>query len=690
MLFASSPCLFFIIISSLIKSIISDKIMSKRNIKIIPVKKNGKNGSAVLGPVENLELHLRPDWWRRIFNSMYLKTDADVVEDKSITKNEVDLFTSLLQVSKDSTILDLACGQGRHSLELSRQGFLNVFGLDRSHYLIRKAKSIMQQEGLKVNFKEGDARKLPFPTDMFDVVMILGNSFGYFESTEDDVKILKEVYRILKPGGIFLIDVADGAYLKKNYLPRSWEWIDKKHFVCRERSLAKDDERLISREVISHVEKGVLVDQFYAERLYTKDILGKMFSEVGYKKINFHGSIETNSLRNQDLGMMERRILVTASVIKSWTPEKSKKTDAKNVVVLLGDPTKPDIIKPSNVFDDDDFITIGKLKDAVQMLPGYRFTFLNAHHTFYNDLLRQRAKIDFVLNLCDEGFNNEARKELHVPALLEMLDIPYTGSGPQCLAYCYDKSLIRGIAKEMGIPVAEAFFVKAEDNVFDLQIDFPVIAKPNFGDSSFGITQQSVANSIEELNDAILKIRHNFGYENPILVEEFLTGKEISIGIIGNPPESYTILPIVEEDYSQLPANLPKICGYEAKWLPDSPYFKLLKSIPAVLPDDDEKSVIENCVKLFARLDCRDYCRFDLRLDTNGVPKLLEVNPNPGWCWDGHLAKMASISDISYSKLLEMILQASELRISQIKVEEPVLVKELISVRNLISINDFL
>lgn len=649
--------------------------MSKRNNKVTLLKKNGKNGNAVLGPVENLEVHLRPDWWRRIFNSMYLKTDADVVEDKSITKNEIDLFISVLQASKDSNILDLACGQGRHSLELSRQGYSNVYGLDRSHYLIRKAKSIMQQEGLKVNFKEGDARKLPFPTDMFDIVMILGNSFGYFESTEDDEKILKEVYRILKPGGTFLIDVADGAYLKNNYLPRSWEWIDKKHFVCRERSLAKDGERLISREVISHVEKGVLVDQFYAERLYTRDILEEMFAEVGYKNISFHGSIETNSIRNQDLGMMERRILVSAQVIKEWTPEKSRKMGAKNIIVLLGDPSKPDIIKPSNVFDDDDFVTIERLKEALQQLSGYKFTFLNAHHTFYNDLLKQRSKIDFVMNLCDEGFNNEAKKELHVPALLEMLDIPYTGSGPQCLANCYDKSLIRGIAKEMGIPVAEAFFVKSEDNVFDLQIDFPVIAKPNFGDSSFGITQQSVANSIEELNDAILKIRHNFGYENPILVEEFLTGKEISIGIIGNPPESYNVLPIVEEDYSQLPPELPKICGYEAKWLPESPYFKLLKSIPAVLPDDVEKSVIENCVKLFARLDCRDYCRLDLRLDSNGVPKLLEVNPNPGWCWDGHLAKMAGISDISYSKLLEMILQASEQRISQNKVEEPVLIK---------------
>ena len=180
--------------------------------KILQAKKNGQNSISVLGPVENLELHLQPDWWRRIFNSMYLKTDADVVEDKTITNSEVSLFTSILNVSKDKNILDLACGQGRHSLELARQGYTNVYGLDRSHFLIRKAKTQMNAEGLNVNYKEGDARKLPYATDMFDVVMILGNSFGYFESIEDDIHILKEVHRVLKPGGVFLIDVADGSY----------------------------------------------------------------------------------------------------------------------------------------------------------------------------------------------------------------------------------------------------------------------------------------------------------------------------------------------------------------------------------------------------------------------------------------------------------------------------------------------
>ena len=79
---------------------------------------------------------------------------------------------------------------------------------------------------------------------------------------------------------------------------------------------------------------------------------------------------------------------------------------------------------------------------------------------------------------------------------------------------------------------------------------------------------------------------------------------------------------------------------YEAKWDPDSPYWKIT-SIPATLPEDVERFLGASCLKLFERLECRDYARFDWRLDRNGTPRLLEVNPNPGWCWDGHLAKMA-------------------------------------------------
>jgi D-alanine-D-alanine ligase len=215
----------------------------------------------------------------------------------------------------------------------------------------------------------------------------------------------------------------------------------------------------------------------------------------------------------------------------------------------------------------------------------------------------------------------------------------------------------------MGVPVAEAFFIRPEDSTFELPFEFPVIVKPNFGDSSFGITQRSVAYDIEQLVNAISEIRDKFGYEKPMLVEEFLTGSDITVGIIGNPPESYRVLPILEEDYSAVPPELPRICGYEAKWLPDSPYWGI-KSVPANLSEDVEKFLVESCLKLFERLECRDYARFDWRLDAQGEPKILEVNPNPGWCWDGHLAKMAKFAGMSYSEMLGSVLQAAEERLA--------------------------
>jgi len=631
------------------------------------------------GPVKNLEDYLLPDWWQRIFNSMYLKTDSDVVDDNEITRFEVEMFSDILGLNENSSILDLACGQGRHVLELARRGYKNLYGMDRSHYLIRKAKHTSLTEKLSVNFKEGDARKLPYPNDTFDVVMILGNSFGYFESIEDDLKILKELFRVLKPFGKFLIDVADGNYLKKHFNARSWEWIDKNHFVCRERSLAKDGERLISREVISNINKGVVVDQFYAERLYTKEKLQNILGKSGFTKVTFHDNYKTSSKRNQDLGLMERRIITTSEVVKEWSPPKQK-VEVKNVAVIMGDPKKPDVIKPSTIFDEDDYNTIKRLKIALSSLKEYRFSYIDNHNTLVNDFLKLKPKVDYVFNLCDEGYSNDASKELHVPALLEMLGIPYTGSNPQCLAYCYDKSLIRGIAQEMGVPVADAFYIKPEDNVFEMNIAFPVIAKPNFGDSSFGITQKSVCYTVEDLNDAIVKTREKFGYDKPLLVEELLTGKDLTLGIIGNVPDSYTVLPIVEEDYSQLPEGLPHICGYEAKWLQDSPYFQLLRSIKAELPEQTEKLIIEYSLKLAERIDCRDYSRYDWRLDSKGVPKLLEVNPNPGWCWDGHLAKMSMIDGIGYPEMLRSILTAAEQRFNNNNIRtKPVVESEVVA-----------
>ncbi|AAM30744.1 methyltransferase domain-containing protein [Methanosarcina mazei] len=639
--------------------------MTQNNIDSNSRRKRAKGAvqTKTLGPVEDLETHVRSDWWQTLFNSLYLKTDADLLDDIEVTKKEADLVVSILGLNPEDAVLDLCCGQGRHVLELARRGFPNVEGYDRSQYLIRKARTRAQKENLQVRFREGDARKLPYPSDTFSVVTILGNSFGYFDSTLQDRKVLEEVFRVLKPGGRVFIDAVDGDHIRKNFQPRSWEWLDRKYFVCRERALSSDCERLICREVICRIDRGIIADQFYAERLYNRESLFELLTASGFSSPTFHTTFSPVSTGTQDAGMMEKRILLSATVEKAWPSMESSGAESKkplNVVVVLGDPRKEDQVKPACVFDDDDFETINRMKTALSEIPSIKFTFLDRHETLFEDLRKKAGKTDLVLNLCDEGFYNDPVKELHVPAMFEQLNIPYTGAGPQCLAYCYDKSLVRGVAREMRIPVAKGVLVTDDSDISRLSLSFPLLVKPNSGDSSFGITQKSIVHSREELLDIMKETREKIGSDKPLLLEEFLPGKDISVGIIGNPP-SCTVLPITEEDYSAVPGELPKICGYEAKWLPDSSYWKI-KSVPADLPEKTQKEVVRSCLALFTRLGCRDYARFDWRLDAEGRPRLLEVNPNPGWCWDGHLAKMAAYANISYSGMLAAIIGAAKKR----------------------------
>jgi D-alanine-D-alanine ligase len=383
---------------------------------------------------------------------------------------------------------------------------------------------------------------------------------------------------------------------------------------------------------------------------------------AGFDAVEVRAQISGDSTRNQDLGMMGQRLLVTARLEKQ--PAVVAANAVQRVTVLMGDPRLSDAVKPEGAFNDDDHATIDSLKRALATLTGFEIDYLNAHASFFDDIRALRGASDLVFNLCDEGFQNDPTKELHVAALLEMFDLPYTGGGPQCLAYCYDKSLVRGVANEMGLPVPRAYLIKPGDSAFvDLGLPFPVIVKPNSGDSSFGITVDNVCHDLQQLEAAILRTHEKLGYDRPVLVEELLTGKDLTVGIIGNPPGDYVALPIIAEDYSCLPEGMPHICGYEAKWDPTSSYWKI-KSLPADLPEATEQFLHASCIQLFERLGCRDYARFDWRLDSNGTPRLLEANPNPGWCWDGHLATAAALDGISYGEMLKMILDAAARRVA--------------------------
>jgi D-alanine-D-alanine ligase len=614
-----------------------------------------------LGPVADLEAHLPAEWWRKLFNALYVKTDGDVVENVENTRRDVDFLIAAAAVQPHSQILDLCCGQGRHCLELARRGFRNVTGVDRSRYLVRLAKKRAQAERLQVVFKEGDARNPRLPEVSFDCVAVMGNSFGYFSNKQDDEKVLTAIGKLLRPSGQLVLDITDGAYMADHFERRSWEWIDEHHFVCRERSLSSDRERLISREVIVHDELGVIADQFYAERLYTRESIQKLLEKTGFRNIRHHGNVEALSDRDQDLGMMARRLLLSGDAPHLPARKPKGKVQQLDVTVVMGDPRLPDAVKRGGVFNPEDMETIRRLKDALSELPNFKFRYLDNHATLERDLSELRT--DLVFNLCDEGFNNDPFKELHVPAMLEALGIPYTGGGPSALAACYDKGLVRAVALTLDVPVPLETLVRPGDQGATLPGVFPALLKPCYGDSSEGITKDAVVANEKALLDYLERLRVAFP-RRPILVQEYLTGGEYSVTLIGNPDQGLRALPVLEVDYSKLDPNLPKILGYESKWEPDSAYWTQVSYHEAELAEIQQQQLVEHSARLFERLGCRDYARFDYRADAKGELKLLEVNPNPGWCWDGKVNLMASFAGMRYSELLGQILAAAVERLS--------------------------
>jgi len=615
-----------------------------------------------LGPVADLERHLPSDWWRTLFNSLYLKTDGDVVENVQNTSREAELIIRCTGLEPTDRILDLCCGQGRHAMELAKRGYQNIMGIDRSRYLIRLARKRAAQLGLRVEFREGDARKLRLPEDFFNLVVVMGNSFGYFDSEDEDVAVLEGIRRMLKPGGTVVLDLVDGEWMRNNFEKRSWEWIDENHFVCRERSLASDGMRLVSREVVVHAERGVIADQFYAERLYPRDRIIELLDYLGFTSVRFHGHINAFSDRDQDLGMMAHRMFITATAPFTIRKSRNGVPLFPEVMVLLGDPNLPDQVKRDGRFNPEDLETLLKLKEGMSLLKEYKFQYLENHASLFTELRANPPK--FIFNLCDEGFNNDANMEPHIPAILDMLGIPYSGASSACLSLCYNKNFVRSIAASMDIPVPAETYFHPDDMTATLPSVFPALVKPNFGDGSLGITQNAVVNSMEDLINYLQTLRTDLP-GCPILIQEFLEGTEYSVGIIGNPGLNVRVLPVLEVDYSDLDPELPKILGYESKWLPDSPYWQKLKYREAQLSSEQQQKLIDYSMALFERLGCRDYARIDFRMDAMGEVKLLEMNPNPGWCWDGKLNMMASFGGIQYHDLLRLILEAAQERIAE-------------------------
>ena len=191
-------------------------------------------------------MKVNPEWWKTLFDEVYLITDARSVCDESLTAREVDMLEDLLRTDKSLPIVDLCGGHARHAIELCRRGFSDVTVVDYSEYLIELGRKNARSDSVGVTFVQADARDTGLPEHRFAAVIVMANSFGYFCDAEDDRKLLMEAHRLLSPGGTILLDLASRDYIVNNFKPVSWHEADDDIVVCRERTL-KDD-LAVSRE----------------------------------------------------------------------------------------------------------------------------------------------------------------------------------------------------------------------------------------------------------------------------------------------------------------------------------------------------------------------------------------------------------------------------------------------------------
>jgi D-alanine-D-alanine ligase len=275
-----------------------------------PLDKNQYLKLKTFGHVSKLEPYVNKDWWKFLFNMNYLKTDADVVEDESITKKEVDFIINIMKkynINEKSNIVDICCGQGRHLIGLNKMGFKNLIGVDYSSDLLRVAR--IRSKYNEIKYIQSDVRNIRnLSSNISDYIQMLGNSWGYFNTIEDNVKVLKEIYRLLKKDGIFLLDVTNGSYVSKSFSKSSWEWIDKYILVCRERELSIDGKKLISREIIIDLKNKNTTDQLYSEFLFSIDEIISILSANHFKVLD--SIIYDIDGEHVDSGMMSSRYVL--------------------------------------------------------------------------------------------------------------------------------------------------------------------------------------------------------------------------------------------------------------------------------------------------------------------------------------------------------------------------------------------
>lgn len=293
--------------------------------------------------------------------------------------------------------------------------------------------------------------------------------------------------------------------------------------------------------------------------------------------------------------------------------------------------------------------TIEYIKKSIESA-GHHIVKLGGGIEFLRNILAE--KVDIVFNI-SEGRGTHRSREAQIPSVLEMLDVPYTGSDPLCLAVALDKPLTKKLVAIEGINTPKWFTFndpKELDTTDWADFPFPAIAKPAFEGSSIGVHTCSL---VENSYQAISSIKSILdAYQQPVMLEQFIDGDEITVGIIGNMPAKVVgmmrILPRKQIEhfvYSvEVKRDWKNLVDYEAP-------VKMKQSVLDIIELDS--------LKAFHSLGCHDFARIDFRVSKNGIPYMLEINPLPGLGDYSDLVIMAIKMGWTHESLIEAVLNAA-------------------------------
>ena len=322
-------------------------------------------------------------------------------------------------------------------------------------------------------------------------------------------------------------------------------------------------------------------------------------------------------------------------------------------------PSDSPFIVPLPVAEDlyaewDDLDTIEAVRTALSSR--HRVSLVEANHYAFASF--QALQPDLVFNIA-EGLLGASR-EAQIPAMLDMLGLPYTGSDPLTLGNCLDKRRTKEILSYHKVPTARFALVERIAEV-PSRLRYPLIVKPILEGSSKGVTDRALVHNRKELLRQVEWALET--YRQPVLIEEFLPGREFTVALLGN-GDSLRMLPIVEIDFSALPAGVNPIYSFEAKWIWDTEEKPLdIFTCPALLEPSLQSSIETVSKKAFQVMGCRDWCRIDVRLDANGQPNIIELNPLPGVLprpeQNSCFPKAARAGGLSYDDLILSVAEAA-------------------------------